>query len=224
MASLLAAIIRLTMAVQITNNVMKKQHQGVPVWFHIHPCPSFQVLRTPTNTYDGLFEDGKRAAAKINKSLTSNAIKRINCTNLILLLSFSSLYQNGDIEVFMKKMINDTNDFTETHTQNIIEPLLCYSASVRVLSWGHITLVKNSVLLVQESLSHLPPHNFCILSNSIKWIVISIDIARIFPLDKNVRGLTWEEFNKISSLYWNGDIETINDTIDFTEPLVQQIF
>ena len=106
--SLVSAIIGLTMAVQLTNNIMKKQCQGVPVRFHEHPRPPFQVSQTPTNTYDNLFEYGTKATGIMGKSNT--------IYGFITTLFFSSLYYNRYIEI-----INDTNDFTETLVQEIIE-------------------------------------------------------------------------------------------------------
>ena len=145
-------IMLLLLASLLASMLMKKQRQGVTVQlFHIllnvHPCPLFHALQTTTNTYGGLFEDGKKAAVKINKSLASNVIKRRHYTDVILFLPFYSHYFIGDIEVFMKKTINYTNDFVETLVQQRIESSLHYSHLGRIYSCGHIFWVKDSVVL-----------------------------------------------------------------------------
>ena len=53
-------------------------------------------------------------AELMGKSSASNVIKRERCMDLLQLLPFSSLYQNGDIE-----RINDTNDFAEALEQQV---------------------------------------------------------------------------------------------------------
>ena len=104
---------------------------------------------------------------------------------LFQILSFSSLYQNGDIET-----INDTNEFPETLVQQIIESLLCYSASCNSLKLGTHNLGESFNYSSTRFMSYSPPFRFYILSNNIKWIVIFIDIAQVFPLDQKVTGLT----------------------------------
>ena len=96
------------MVVQLTDNVKNKQFQGVTVWFNEHPVSQFQwfyrllnsiyILQTPTNIYEGLFEDGTKAALHDNlvdllctwltaeiveKSSGSNAIERAGYTDLL---------------------------------------------------------------------------------------------------------------------------------------------
>ena len=72
---------------------------------------SIHVISTDTN--DGLFEDGNKAAVKIYKSLASTTIKRRQCVDILLLLPFASFYWIRDIEVFMKKTINVTFDYAK---------------------------------------------------------------------------------------------------------------
>ena len=96
------------MAVQLTDTLKNKQFQGIKVRFYEHPLPQFQwfhylinsiyVSQTPTNIYDGFFEDDTKAALQDNlvellwtwwtaeivgKSSASNVIERARFTNLL---------------------------------------------------------------------------------------------------------------------------------------------
>ena len=134
-ASLIAAIIGLTIVVQLTNNITKKEHQGVLVQFHECLHPPFQVFQTPTNTYDGLFEDGTKVAAIISDYSARNAIKRRRCKDLLQLLPCSSLYWSRDIEV-----ISDLNDFAEAQHMDLLQ-LFSFSS----LYWnGDIEMISDT--------------------------------------------------------------------------------
>ena len=76
------------MAVQLIDNVKNKQVQGVTVWLHEHPHPLFPVLQTPTDTNDGLFEDGTKAAEIVGKSSARNAIKICTVSHLTPALEY----------------------------------------------------------------------------------------------------------------------------------------
>ena len=104
-------------------------------------------------------------------------------------------------------MINVTIDYAEPLVQSIVslktgrwiscgttvsESLLHYSASARVLRWGHIIWVKDSALLARNSyhIHHLFDSTF---SQTASKIIIFNDIARIFH--QKVIGLSCKEFN-----------------------------
>lgn len=118
--SLIASIIGLTMAIQLSDNVKNKPIQGVTVRFHAHPLPQFvwfhsllnslYVSQTSHNIYESLFGDNMKAALQddsvnilctwwtnkiVGKSAVSNASEKERCLALLKLLPFAALYQKG---------------------------------------------------------------------------------------------------------------------------------
>ena len=113
--------------------------------------------------------------------------------------------------MFMKKTIKVNISFAEPLVQSIVGPFdldnhwisrdttvfessLRYSASARVLRWGHIIWVKDSTLLAREPchIHHLSGSAF---SHTAFTIVIYVDT---WIFHRNVIGLSWKEFNNIT--------------------------
>ena len=116
------------------------------------PCVRFCFIGTRSSFYNCTISQN-RFCARQNEIPPFLDVRHY----ILLLLPFLSFYWIKDIEVFMKKTINDTIDFVEQLVQQFFESLLCYSASARVLRWGHIIWVKDLALLAQRFLSYSPP-------------------------------------------------------------------